>query len=123
MNTNDTIHTNSGDYTVLASIGEQVYTDAAHNLAVGRHTDGHCDILVEDNASVWTLGNADDADCNAGAFAAIAGATYSDMDAPDLRDYIARGVEIVRDNLDAIRAVDADIADWIAERADEAANY
>lgn len=123
MNTNDTIHTNAGSYTIVALIGEQTYTDSSHNLAVGRHTDGHYDILVEDNASVWVLGNADDADCNAGAFAAIAGATYSDMDAPDLRDYIRAGVEIVRDNLDDIRAVDADIADWIADRADEAANY
>lgn len=123
MNTNDIIHTKAGDYTIVAALGTQTYTDSAHNLAVGRHTDGHYDILVEDNASVWVLGNADDADCNAGMFAALGGSRDTDMDGPGLRDEIAEGVRVLRDNLDDIRSVDADIADWIAERADEAANW
>ena len=96
MNTNDTIHTNAGDYTIVALIGEPTHTDDAHNLAVGRATDGHYDILVEDNASVWVLGNEDDADCNAGMFAALGGSRDTDMDGPNLRNEIADGVRILR---------------------------
>ena len=123
MNTNDNIHTNAGEYTIVALIGEQAYTDDAHNLAIGRAADGHHDILVEDNASVWVLGNEDDVDCNAGMFAALGGSRDTDMDGPNLRNEIADGVRILRDNLDDIRAIDAGIADWIADRADEAANW
>lgn len=123
MNTNDNIHTNAGDYTIVALIGEQTHTDDAHCLAVGRAADGHHDVLVSDNASVWVLGDADDADCNAGMFAALGGSRDTDMDGPDIRNEIADGVRILRDNLDDIRAIDADLADWIADRADEAANW
>ena len=123
MNTNETVNTNAGQYTIVALIGEQTHTDDAHRLAVGRAADGHHDVLVSDNASVWVLGNEDDADCNAGMFAALGGSRDTDMDGPNLRNEIADGVRILRDNLDDIRAIDADIADWIADRADEAANW
>lgn len=123
MNENDTYWTNAGHYTVIATIGPQDMTDDCHNLAVARHDDGHCDILVQDNATVWVLGDENDADRNAGQFATIAGSRDTDMDGPNLRAEIAEGVEIVRGYIDDIRAVDADIADWIEDRADDAANW
>lgn len=120
MTNNETVITNAGQYTIIALLGEQYGTDNRHNLAIGRHADGHTDIIVQDNATTWALGNADDEDCNAGQFAALAGATYSDMDAPDLRDYIRRGADMVSEYDEVIRAIDADLADWIAARVDEA---
>ena len=56
MNAKETYWTSAGHYTVIAPIGPQRMTDDCHNLAVGRHDDGHCDIIVQDQWLVMTVG-------------------------------------------------------------------
>lgn len=95
---NDKIFTDGGEYTVIAIIRFEGSCDNSINLYVGRHADGHCDLIATDNASNWIVGDEDDAQHNYDHF-----------------DLLGDRVDI-----DAIRAVDAALADWIAERQEAA---
>ena len=108
-----------GEYTVVALLGEQRGTDDRRNLAVARRADGPHEVLVEDNAGCWPLGNEDDADDNRDTFAAVGGGKEG-QDEEALAAAAKAGAFRVLDHLADIRAIDAGLADWIAERAHEA---
>lgn len=91
---NEEIITDAGHYTVAAEIYDDGGRDDSVSLYVGRHADGHCDLIAVDNASNWVVGSEDDLELNA-----------AQME--QLGDRV---------DIDAIRAVDADLADWIADR-------
>jgi hypothetical protein len=102
MNYNsETITTNGGDYTILAHIAEGGEADERIDIYVARAADGHCDLIVADNASNWTVGNEDDAELNCAHLGLIA----------------ERVGEI---DFDAIRAIDNDLADWLEDRKAQA---
>lgn len=108
-----------GEYTVVALLGEQRETDDRRNLAVARRVDGPHEVLVEDNAGCWPLGDEDDADDNRETFAAVGGGKEG-QDEEALAAAAKAGAFRVLDHLPDIRAIDAELADWIAERAHEA---
>ena len=110
-----------GEYTVVALLGEQRYTDDCHNLAVARCIDGHHEIIHEDNATRWEIGDEGDAENNRDTFAVLAGAKLEpDVDEEKLDALAKAGAWRVLHHLGEIRAIDANLADWIAERANEA---
>lgn len=100
-----TVMTDAGDYTIVAHVGDGGFADNPNthiDLYVGRHTTGgNCGLLVSDNASTWALGSDDDPALNYDQWQLIA-ERCGDLD------------------LDAIRAIDADLADWLAARRAEA---
>ena len=100
MDSNETIITDAGEYAVVAKICEQG-GDAGISLCVGRAADGHCDLIATDNATNWVVGSEDDARSNRDQWTLIA-ERCGDID------------------MDAIRAVDADLADWLIDRKAEA---
>ena len=98
----ETRYTDAGEYTIVAHVYDDNCNDHSVNLYVGRHTTGgHCDLIASDNASMWVVGDADDAERNHYKWAVV-GDRYD----------AAR---------DAIRAIDADLVDWLDERKAEAA--
>ena len=91
-----------GQYTVIRDCGRYGTGDGRHGVWIGRHSDGHCDMLVCDNGSVWVLGDADDADVNRDQWAAAT----SGVDANVL---IEHG-----------REEDASLGNWLKDRWAEA---
>ncbi len=98
-----TVVTDGGEYELIAEVNDEGQCDDNINLYVGRATsDGHCDLIASDNASMWIVGDADDAERNR--------EHWDTIEAHDL-------------DMDAVRAVDADLADWLEARRDEAEEY
>ena len=99
------VATCGGDYTLVAQILDDGSCDTSLNLYVGRAPDGHLDLIASDNASMWVVGDADDAGNNHAHWSAIA--DHCDVD----RIVIA-----------GVREIDADLADWLAARYHDATN-
>lgn len=99
----ESFNVDSGEYEILAYINGGGYADKHIDLFVGRAAaGGHCDLIVSDNASMWTVGDEDDAERN--------------------REHWELINERVGDvDFGSIHAIDADLADWLDERKAEAA--
>ena len=93
--------TDCGEYTILAQIATGGSADKVIDLYVGRAADGHHDLIVTDNSTNWIVGDADDAESNRAHW-----------------DLIAERIGDI--DFDAIRAIDADLAEWLEERKAEA---
>ena len=93
--------TDCGEYTILAQIATGGSADKVIDLYVGRAADGHHDLIATDNSTNWIVGDADNAENNRAHWELIA----------------ERIGEI---DFDAIRAIDADLAEWLADRKAEA---
>lgn len=91
----DIVRTPCGKYEIIACVYDDCCTDTSISLYVGRADDGHCDLIADDNASAWVVGNDDD-DINADQFRAI-GHRYNYA-------------------IDDIIAIDHDLADYLIER-------
>lgn len=98
---NETVVTDAGEYTIVTHIAEGGEADKRIEVVVGRATDGHHDLIVNDNASSWVVGSEDDATLNRDQWAFIA-ERCGDID------------------LDAVRKTDEDLADWLEARRAEA---
>ena len=105
-NYNETIgektYTDAGEYTIVAHVHDDACTDESINLYVGKAADGHHDLIASDNASKWVVGSEDDAERNR-----------------DQWDLIAERCDIAP-VLDEVRKIDADLADWLNDRYNEA---
>ena len=97
----ETVGTDCGKYEIVAHIHDDGCSDTSINLYVGRAADGHHDLIASDNASMWVVGDADDAESNRAHWELIA-ERIGDID------------------FDAIRAIDADLAEWLEDRKAEA---
>ncbi|MBR4353761.1 MAG: hypothetical protein IKP97_00490 [Kiritimatiellae bacterium] len=96
------VATDGGDYQIIADIADGGEGDEGVCVYVGRHiTLGHCDLIARDNASYWVVGDEDNRDRNR-----------------DQWDIIED--RCGRIDLEAVRRVDADLADWLADRRKEA---
>lgn len=93
--------TDCGEYTILAQIATGGSADKVIDLYVGRAADGHHDLIASDNASMWVVGNEDNAESNRAHWELIA-ERIGDID------------------FDVIRAIDADLAEWLEGRKAEA---
>lgn len=98
----ETRYTDAGEYTIVAHIHDDGCADESINLYVGKAADGHHDMIASDNASMWVVGNEDDAKLNRNHWDAIAERC---------------DVALV---LDEVRKIDADLADWLGARYNEA---
>lgn len=98
----ETRYTDAGEYTMVAHVHDDGCTDASIDLYVGRAADGHHDLIASDNASMWVVGDENDAERNRDQWIAIA-------DRCDVAPVI-----------DEVRKIDADLADWLAARYNEA---
>ena len=90
-----------GEYTILAQIATGGSADKVIDLYVGRTSDGHHDLIASDNASMWVVGDDNEAESNRAHW-----------------DLIAERIGDI--DFDAIRAIDADLAEWLEERKAEA---
>lgn len=93
--------TDCGEYTILAQIATGGSADKVIDLYVGRAADGHHDLIASDNASMWVVGDDNEAESNRAHW-----------------DLIAERIGDI--DFDAIRAIDADLAEWLEERKAEA---
>lgn len=99
---NETVKLEGDNYTIIAIIHDDGNTDAGISIHVGRSArDGHCELIATDNACDWLFGDCDDHVNNRDHFAALS----------------------YRVDIDAIRAIDGDLADYVAERQAEADEY
>ena len=97
----ETVGTDCGEYEIVAHIHDDGCSDTSINLYVGRAADGHHDLIASDNASMWVVGNEDNAESSRAHWELIA-EHIGDID------------------FDVIRAIDADLAEWLEERKAEA---
>ena len=97
----ETCSTDAGEYTIVAHVHDDGCCDESINLYVGRAADGHHDMIASDNASMWVVGNEDDAELNRDQWDAIA--ARCDV-APVINE---------------VRKLDAELADWLAARYEE----
>lgn len=94
--------TDGGDYQIIADIDAGGSGDERISVYVGRHLKlGHCDLIAKDNASYWVVGDEDNHGRNRDQWATI-------------EDCCGRI------DLEAVRRVDEDLADWLADRRKEA---
>lgn len=93
--------TDCGEYTILAQIATGGSADKVIDLYVGRAADGRHDLIATDNSTNWIVGDADNAEVNRAHWELIA-EHIGDID------------------FDAIRAIDADLAEWLKESKSEA---
>lgn len=100
----ETRYTDCGEYEIVAHIYDNGCCDTSINLYVGRAADGHHDLIASDNASMWVVGDENDAERNRAHW-----------------DLISERIGEI--DFDAIRAIDADLADWLEARKDEAEDY
>lgn len=91
--------TDAGEHEIVAHVYDDNCTDSSINLYVGRAAKGYYN-LIASNASLWVVGDEDNASRNYDSWVEI-GDRYA----------AAR---------DAIRDVDADLADWLDARRDAA---
>jgi hypothetical protein len=99
----ETFPTDAGEYTIVAHIARGGEADKHIDLYVGRAADGHHDLIVSDNASMWIVGDEDDSERNQEHWKLIT----------------ERIGEI---DFDAIRDIDEDLADWLEDRYGESDN-
>lgn len=117
----ETIQTAAGRYTIAAILDPA----GELNLFVARHDadeanpKGWSDLLVEDNASAWPLGDEDDHEKNALQFATIGGGKEGD-DAATLAEAVRVGTFHIISQCREIENADKDLADWITDRACDA---
>ena len=97
----ETVGTDCGEYEIVAHIHDDGCSDTSINLYVGRTADGHHDLIASDNASMWVVGDDNEAESNRAHW-----------------DLIAERIGDI--DFDAIRAIDADLAEWLEERKAEA---
>jgi len=102
----NTYYTDGGKYTIVSNIttgwdGHDV--NSGIEVYIGRHTDGHNDLLVSDNASIWVVGSEDDAERNWAAWSEI-----------ETKCGILPWGKISE--------IDADLADWLKDRRRDAVN-
>ena len=97
----ETVGTDCGEYEILAHIATGGLADKQISLYVGRADDGYHDLIATDNSTNWIVGDADNAENNRAHWELIA-ERIGDID------------------FDAIRAIDADLAEWLEERKAEA---
>ncbi len=94
--------TDGGDYQIIADIDEGGDGDERIQVYVGRHLElGRCDLLACDNASCWVVGDEDNHGRN--------------RDQWDILEERCGRID-----LEAVRLVDADLADWLTDRRKEA---
>ena len=98
----ETCYTDAGEYTIVAHVHDDGCCDQSINLYVGRAADGHHDMIASDSASLWVVGNEDDAELNRDHWDAIAGRCD------------------VAPVLDEVRKIDSGLADWLGDRYQEA---
>lgn len=98
----ETITTDAGEYTIFAHVHDDACTDKNINLYVGKAADGHHDLIASDNASMWVVGDEDDAERNR-----------------DQWDSIAARCDVAP-VLDEVRKIDSGLADWLNDRYNEA---
>lgn len=98
----ETRYTDAGEYTIVALVHDDGCGDQSISLYVGRAADGHHDLIASDNASMWVVGNEDNAELNRDQWNAIA--KRCDV-APVLAE---------------VRKIDADLADWLSARYHDA---
>ena len=96
----ETVITDAGEHEIVAHVYDDNCTDQSINLYVGRDAKGYYNLIASDNASMWVVGDENDASHNYDQWATI-GDRYD----------AAR---------DAIREVDAYLADWLDARRAEA---
>lgn len=96
------VYTDAGKYTIVAHVHDDPCTDESINLYVGKAADGHHDMIASDNASMWVVGDEDDASRNRDHWCTIAARC---------------DVEPV---LTEVRKIDGDLADWLADRYHDA---
>lgn len=100
--TGETCYTDAGEYTIVAHVHDDMCTDESVNLYVGKAADGHHDMIASDNASMWAVGDENDASRNRYHWCTIAARC---------------DVESV---LTEVRKIDGDLADWLADRYHDA---
>lgn len=98
----DKVYTDCGEYTIITHVHDDMCTGESVNLYVGKAADGHHDMIASDSASMWVVGNEDDAELNRDHWCTIA-------ERCDVAPVI-----------DEVRKIDADLADWLAARYNEA---
>lgn len=98
----ETEYTDAGKYTIVAHVHDDMCTDESINLYVGKAADGHHDMIASDNASMWVVGDEDDAGRNRDHWCRIAARCD------------------VMPVLDEVRKIDGDLADWLADRYHDA---
>lgn len=101
----ETCSTDAGEYTIVAHVHDDGCCDESINLYVGRAADGHHDMIASDNASMWVVGDENDAELNR-----------------DQWDAIAARCDVAP-VLDEVRKIDSDLADWLAARHNEANEF
>jgi hypothetical protein len=92
--------TDGGDHILVAFIADGGDADARTELYVGRDNDGNHNLIASDNASMWVVGDEDDAERN-----------------QEHWKLITERVGAI--DFDAIRDIDEDLADWLAARRGE----
>jgi hypothetical protein len=98
----ETRYTDAGEYTIVAHVHDDGNCDDSVNLHVGRAADGHHDLIASDNASMWVVGDETDAERNRNHW-----------------DVITARCDVAP-IIDDVRKIDADLADWLTARYDEA---
>jgi len=96
------VYTDAGKYTIVAHVHDDLCTDESVNLYVGKAADGHYDMIASDNASMWAVGNEDDAGINRAQWCTIAARC-------DIEPVLAE-----------VRKIDGDLADWLSDRYHDA---
>ena len=98
----ETRYTDAGEYTIVVDLGGGGYGDNNIALYLGRAADGHHDMIASDNASMWVVGDDNDAVRNYEQWRTIAACCD------------------VAPVIDEVRKIDGDLADWLDQRHDEA---
>ena len=98
----ETRYTDAGEYTIVAHVHDDGNADESINLYVGKAADGHHDLIASDNASMWVVGDEDDAERNR-----------------DQWDAITKRCDVAP-VLDEVRRIAAGLADWLGVRYHEA---
>lgn len=98
----ETRYTDAGEYTIVALVHDDGCGDQSISLYVGRAADGHHDMIASDNASMWVVGDESDAERNRAQWEAISGRCD------------------VAPVIDEVRKIDAELADWLTGRYEEA---
>lgn len=99
----ETVATDAGDYTIVAHVHDDGCCDESINLYVGKAADGHHDLIASDNASMWVVGDREDAGRNRDQWVEIL------ERCPNIAPLLAE-----------VRKIDADLADWLDDRYQEA---
>ena len=120
----DTIITASGRYTIaniLEPAGD-IGLFVAYHAPNEANPTGWFDLIAEDTATAWPLGDSDDRERNAMQFAALGGGKEGD-DSAALAEAVRVGSFHVVSQCSTIEETDKKLSDWILERASEAGDW